>query len=354
MNRVKLLKELTLLDAAPGYEREVRNYMRKAMEKSGCEIIQDGLGSIFAVKKSKTKNAPKVMFAGHMDEVAFMITGYTKHGLLKFVPLGGWWNQTMLAQRVTITNANGKKLPGVISSIAPHLLTPELLKKPFEIKSMMIDCGFEDEADAKKHVEIGAFVTPRVEFEELGKHRLLSKAFDNRYGCAIALEILNELKDVELDVDLYIGATVQEETGLRGATTAANLINPDFFIAVDSSPARDTSGDMEELGRLGKGFLVRIHDRTMILNQNVKNFAIENAQAVKANYQFYTSPGGTDAGAVHISNQGVLSIVLGIPSRNIHTHSSIMDLRDYDAAYKTAISMLKNLNAKQIEELKNA
>ncbi len=354
MNRVDLLKELTTLDGAPGYEREVRDYMRQSMTKLGFEVIQDGLGSIFAVKKSKKSNAPKVMFAGHMDEVAFMITGYTKHGLLKFVPLGGWWNQTMLAQRVTVTNCNGKKLPGVISSIAPHLLTPELLKKPFEIKSMMIDCGFENDEEAKKYVEIGAFATPRVEFEELGENRLLSKAFDNRYGCAIALEILSELKDVELDVDLYIGATVQEETGLRGAKTAANLIKPDFFIAVDSSPARDTSGDMEELGRLGKGFLVRIHDRTMILNQNVKNFAIENAKSVNADYQYYTSPGGTDAGAVHISNEGVLSIVLGIPARNIHTHSSIMDLRDYDSAFKTAISMLKNLNEEKIKELKDA
>lgn len=353
MNRVNLLKDLTLLDAAPGYEREVRNYMRKEMEKSGLEIIQDGLGSIFAVKKSKKENAPKVMLAGHMDEVAFMITGHTKHGLLKFHTLGGWWNQTMLAQRVIVTTSTGKKISGVISSIAPHLLTPELLKKPFEISTMLIDCGFEDEEEAKSQVEIGDFATPDAAFVQLNENRLLAKAFDNRYGCAIVLEILNELKDVELDVDLYLGATVQEETGLRGATTASNLIKPDFFIAFDASPARDTSGDMNELGRLGKGFLVRIHDRTMILNPNVRDYAIKHADLQNAPYQYFTSPGGTDAGSVHISNDGVLSIVLGIPARNIHTHSSIMDLRDYDAAYKTAISMIKDLNSEIIKGLKN-
>ncbi len=354
MNRVELLKELTLLDAAPGFEREVRNYMKSKMEKLNYDVIQDGLGSIFAVKKSKNPNAKKVMLAGHMDEVGFMITGYTKHGLLKFTTLGGWWNQTMLAKRVTVTNKDGSKLTGVVSSIAPHLLTPDILKKPFEIDKMLIDCGFENEEDARKHVEVGAFVTPKVQFEKLGENRMLSKAFDNRYGCAIALEILDALKDTELDVDLYVGATVQEESGLRGAITSANLIKPDFFIAVDASPARDTSGDMEEFGRLGKGFLVRVLDRTMILNSNVRDFAINHAKKSNAKFQYYTSPGGTDAGAVHLTNQGVLSIVLGIPARNIHTHSSIIDLRDYDAAFVTALSMIKSLDSKKIMELHDA
>ncbi len=354
MDKIKLLNELTMLDAVPSNEKAVRDYMCNKFKELGFDYIQDGLGSVFAIKKSKQENAPKVMFAGHMDEVGFMITGITKHGLLQFQTLGGWWSQTMLAQRVKVTNSDGSSFTGVISSLAPHLLTPELLKQPFAIDKMLIDCGFEDEKDAKKHVEIGAFAAPVSNFEQLNENRLLGKAFDNRYGCALALDILSTLKDVELDVDLYIGATVQEESGLKGATTSANLIKPDFFIAADASPARDTSGDMNEHGRLGKGFLVRIHDRTMILGPNVRDYVIDIAKKIEAPYQYYTSPGGTDAGAVHISNSGVLSVVLGIPARNIHSHSSIMDVRDYDAAKKTAIAIIKDLNNNKIEEIKNA
>ncbi|MFV0425326.1 MAG: M42 family metallopeptidase [Bacilli bacterium] len=351
MKNIKILQDLCNLDAIAGYEDEVRHYMKTHMKAMNYEIIQDKLGSIFAYKPSKKENAPTIMIAGHMDEVGFIVTGYTKHGLLKIHPLGGFWSQVLLTMRVTVTNSKKEKYHGVVSTIAPHLLTPELRNVPYDIKNMEIDCGFIDEDDARQHVEIGAMVTPEKNFKKLSDNRYISKAFDNRYGCAMALDILCEIKNLELDVNLYIGATVQEETGLRGATTSANMIKPDIFIAVDASPARDTAGAVDELGRLGNGFLVRHFDRTYIHNRNFKNYILNLSDQNSVAYQDYFSPGGTDAGAVHISNNGVISTIFGIPARNIHTSSSIMDMRDYDSAKEIIMLVLNDLNKEKLKEI---
>lgn len=351
MKSIELLEELTQLNGAPGYEHQVRDYMKKKLSKYSDEIICDNLGSIFAVKKSKNENAPVVMFAGHMDEVGFMITNVNEYGLLKFHTLGGWWSQVLLAQKVVIETKNGP-IRGVISSISPHLLTDEQKSKPMDMDNMLIDCGFIDKEDALKHIAIGDFAVPYSTFEKLANNRVVAKAFDNRYGCALAIDILKSLKDVELDCHLYIGATVQEETGLRGATTAANLIKPDIFIAADASPARDMSGAKSELGRLGEGFLVRILDRTMILSPKMQKYALSIADKNKIKYQYFTSPGGTDAGAVHLSNNGVPSIVVGIPARGIHSHTSIIDMNDYDCAKKMVLALLKDINSDTLGSLR--
>ncbi len=353
MDKIKTLETLCNFDAIAGHEDEVRNYLKENFEKLNYKIVYDKLGSIFAYKPSKKQDAPTIMIAGHMDEVGFIVTGHTKHGLLKIHPLGGFWSQVLLTMRVTVTNTDGAKYHGVVSSSAPHLLTPEAAKVPFPLKDMEIDCGFEDEEDAKAHIEIGSIVTPDKNFKKLNDNRYLSKAFDNRFGCCMALDLLNEFKDLELDVNLYIGATVQEESGLRGATTSANMIMPDVFIAVDASPARDTAGEMNEFGRLGKGFLMRHIDRGFIHNPNFRRYICNLSDKNNIAYQDYHSPGGTDAVAVHVSNHGVLSTVVGIPSRNIHSASSIMDIRDYDSAKEIILSLVNDITNEKLKEIIN-
>lgn len=354
MEKFTILKQLCDLDAVAGHEDEVRKFMKDHMEKMKYEIIQDKLGGIFAYKPSKKSNAPTIMIAAHMDEVGFIVTGHTKHGLLKIHPLGGFWSQVLLTMRVSVTNCNGKKYSGTISSIAPHLLTPESASKPFDIKNMQVDCGFYDEDDAKKHIEIGSIVTPEANFKQLNENRYISKAFDDRFGCALALDLLHTLKDVELDVNLYIGANVQEEVGLRGAAVSAQMINPDVFIAVDSSPARDTDGDISEFGRLGEGFLIRHIDRGFIHNRAFKDYMCDLADKKNIKYQDYHSPGGTDAAMVHTRNEGILSTVVGIAARNIHTHSSIIDIRDYDSAKAIVLEIVNNIDYNIIKEVRDA
>jgi len=212
-----LFKTLTELPGAPGFEHQVRKFMKEQLAKYADEVIQDRLGSIFGVKRGK-EGGPVVMAAGHMDEVGFMVTSITDNGMIRFQPLGGWWNQVLLAQRVEIITDNGP-VPGVIGSIPPHLLDEEKRKKPMEMKNMLIDIGADDREDAEKiGVKPGQQIVPVCPFTPLAnRKKIMAKAWDNRFGCGLAIELLKELKDESLPNTLYAGATVQEEVGLRGA-----------------------------------------------------------------------------------------------------------------------------------------
>lgn len=340
----QLFQTLTELPGAPGYEHGVRAFMKKEMTPYADSIIQDGLGSIFGVR-SGAANGPRVMVAGHMDEVGFMVTAITENGMIRFQPLGGWWSQTMLAQRVRIYTKD-RAVEGVISSTPPHLLTDAQRTKPMDMKNMMIDIGADNKADAESiGIKPGQPILPVSPFTEMANpKKLMAKAWDNRYGCGLAIELLKELHGKELPNELYAGATVQEEVGLRGAQTAANMISPDFFFALDASPANDASGSKEEFGQLGKGVLLRIFDRSMVTHGGMRDFVLDTAESNRIPYQYFVSPGGTDAGRVHKSGQGVPSAVIGICSRYIHTHASIIHTDDYAAAKELLVKLVMTLD----------
>lgn len=344
-----LFKTLTELQGAPGNEHAVRDFMKSELVKYADEIVQDRLGGVFGVKKG---NGPRVMVAGHMDEVGFMVTKITRNGMIRFQPLGGWWSQVLLAQRVQIMTDNGPVI-GVIGSIPPHNLTPEQRKKPMEQKNMLIDIGADDEEDAK-HIGIrpGQQIVPITPFTPMANSKkILAKAWDNRYGCGLAIELLKELKEDTLPNELYAGATVQEEVGLRGAQVSANMIQPDIFYALDASPANDMAGDEKEFGQLGKGALLRIFDRSMITHRGIRDFILDTAESNDIPYQYFISQGGTDAGRVHISNEGVPSAVIGICSRYIHTHASMIHIDDYAAAKELLIKLVKSTDKNALEQI---
>ncbi|MEX3622255.1 M42 family metallopeptidase [Viridibacillus arvi] len=347
-----MFKTLTELPGAPGDERAVRTFMRQELSKYADEIVQDNLGGIFGLKKGD-ENGPRILVAGHMDEVAFMVTSITENGMLRFQPLGGWWNQVMLAQRVEVYATNGA-IPGVIASVPKHLLTPEMQSKPMEISNMLIDVGADDKADAEKMGIIpGQSIIPVCPFTPMANpKKIMAKAWDNRYGCGLAIELLKELKDEKLPNTLYSGANVMEEVGLRGAKVSANLIKPDLFFALDASPANDTSGDKTQFGQLGKGPLLRILDRTMITHRGMREYILDTAESNNIPYQYFVSPGGTDAGNVHISNDGVPSSVIGICSRYIHTHASIIHTDDLDAAKELIVKLVKNADRTTLETIR--
>jgi putative aminopeptidase FrvX len=351
---LQLFKTLTELPGAPGNEHAVRQFMRQELSKYADEIVQDRLGGIFGVKRGN-ENGPVVMVAGHMDEVGFMVTSITENGMIRFQPLGGWWSQVLLAQRVQIITDNGPII-GVIGSIPPHLLQEEQRNKPMDIKNMLIDVGADNKEDAKKMgIKPGQQIVPICPFTPMANpKKILAKAWDNRYGCGLAIELLKELKDETLPNILYSGATVQEEIGLRGAQTAANMIKPDIFFALDASPANDMTGDKKEFGHIGKGALVRIYDRSMVTHRGMREFVLDTAETHNIPYQYFVSPGGgTDAGRVHISNNGVPSAVIGICSRYIHTHASIIHVDDYAAAKQLLIELVKKCDKAVVEAIRN-
>lgn len=348
---LELFRQLTELPGASGNEHAVRAFMKEQLSQYADEVVQDRLGSIFGVKKG---NGPVVMVAGHMDEVGFMITSITDNGMLRFQPLGGWWNQVLLAQRVQIITENGPVI-GVIGSIPPHLLSEEQRKKPMEIKNMLIDIGADDREDAERiGIKPGQFAVPICPFTPLANQKkILAKAWDNRYGCGLAIELLKEVKDETLPNTLYSGATVQEEVGLRGAQTAANMIKPDVFFALDASPANDMSGDKNQFGQLRQGALIRIYDRTMVTHRGMREFVLDTAESNQIPYQFFVSQGGTDAGRVHLSNEGVPSAVIGICSRYIHTHASMIHIDDYQAAKELLIKLVRSCDQSTVEAIRN-
>ena len=184
--------------------------------------------------------------------------------------------------------------------------------------------------------------------------KIMAKAWDNRYGCGLAIELLKELKDETLPNTLYSGATVQEEVGLRGAQTAANMIKPDIFFALDASPANDASGDKTQFGQLGKGALLRIYDRSMVTHRGMREFIFDTAETHNIPYQYFISQGGTDAGRVHTSQLMVSqSAVIGVCSRYIHTHASIIHVDDYAAAKELITKLVRATDKTTLETIKN-
>ena len=339
---LQLFKTLTELPGAPGNEHAVRKFMKTELEKYSDELVQDNLGGIFGLKKGD-EQGPTILVAGHMDEVGFMVTQITANGMLRFQPLGGWWSQVLLAQRVEIMTDNGPVV-GVIGSIPPHLLSDEVRNKPMDIKNMLIDIGADDLEDAKRiGIQPGQQIVPICPFTPMANNKkILAKAWDNRYGCGLAIELLKELKDEKLPNTLYSGANVMEEVGLRGASASANLNKPDLFFALDASPANDMSGSKTEFGQLGQGTLLRIFDRSMITHRGMREFVLDTAETHNIPYQYFISQGGTDAGRVHTANEGVPSAVVGICSRYIHTSGSIIHTDDYAAAKELIVKLVRS------------
>ncbi|MUV39278.1 Glutamyl aminopeptidase [Lentibacillus sp. JNUCC-1] len=350
---LSLFKTLTELQGAPGHEHQVRAFMKQELARYADETIQDNLGGVFGVKNGEGKG-PKVMVAGHMDEVGFMITQITKNGMLRFQTLGGWWNQVMLAQRVQIMTDQGLVM-GVIGSIPPHNLTPEQRKKPMEVSNMLIDIGADDLEDAERiGIKPGQAAVPVCPFTPMANDKkIMGKAWDNRYGCGLSIELLKEVQNETLPNRLYSGATVQEEVGLRGAQVAANMIEPDIFYALDASPANDMSGDENAFGQLGKGALLRIFDRTMITHRGMREFVLDTAETHDIPYQYFISQGGTDAGRVHTSGDGVPSAVIGLCSRYIHTAASMIHVDDYAAAKELLVKLVKATDQQTVDTIRS-
>ncbi|WP_204696082.1 M42 family metallopeptidase [Geomicrobium sediminis] len=349
----EMFKTLTELAGPPGFEHDVRAFMKEELNKYSDEIVQDRLGSTFGLKKGP-EDGPKVLVAGHMDEVGFMVTSITKEGLIRFQTLGGWWSQVLLAQPVVVLTDHGK-IPGVVGSTPPHLLDDAMRNKPMPISEMYIDVGADDEEDAKRlGVRPGLAIVPDFPFTPMAnENKIMAKAWDNRYGVGLAIELLKEVQGETLPNNLYSGATVQEEVGLRGAKTAANLIQPDIFFALDASPANDTSGKKGEFGKMGEGALLRIYDRTMITHRGMREFILDTAESENIPYQYFISPGGTDAGAVHTANEGVPSAVVGVCARYIHTGASILNVKDYEAAKALITTLVRKTDRSTVKAIRS-
>ena len=315
------------------------------------ELSQDKIGSVICLKKG-TSEKPKIMLAGHMDEIGFMVKQITPEGFLKFLPLGGWFDQVLLGQRVIIHTVKGEVI-GVIGAKPPHLLPAEEREKVVKRKDMYIDIGAtsKDEVDAAG-VRLGDPVIPRADFVELaGGKTYLSKAFDDRVGTALVISALKELQEKSHPNSIYGVATVMEEVGLRGATTSVRAVDPDLAIILESDIAGDVPGIKPEESsiKLGKGPTVILYDARMIPNIRLRDFVLDIASKNKIPVQLSAiEAGATDGGIIHLHGTGVPTIVIGVAARHIHSHSSIIHRQDYDEAVKLLLALINGLDAKSV------
>lgn len=346
------IKYLTEIQSVSGAEENMRQVMTKEMTPFVDKIEYDGLGGVFGIKKSQAENAPRIMLASHMDEVGFMVSQIQDNGLFRVVPLGGWNPYVVSAQRFTLQTKKGD-YPVISSSVPPHLLRGTSGQKAVDVADILFDAGFVSKEEAESFgVRPGDTVVPEAEtiMTANGK-RVISKAWDNRYGCTLVLDVLEELANTELNNTLIAGANVQEEVGLRGAKVSTTKFRPDLFFAVDCSPAGDMDGKKDASGRLDDGFLLRIFDPGMIMLGRMREFIIKTAEENNIPYQSFVSKGGTDAGAAHMANDGVPSAVIGVPGRYIHTHQTMFSIKDYEAAKEMVLKLLLKLDRQTVDEI---
>jgi putative aminopeptidase FrvX len=348
---IELLRTLTEVDGVPGYESEVRAVLFDYLAPLG-EVSRDNLGSLICRQQG---DGPKVMLAGHMDEIGFMITHITKDGYLRFVQLGGWWDQVLLGHRVVIKTRKGNVV-GVIGAKPPHLLDAEERSKVVKKQDMYIDVGATSQAEAEATgVRIGDAVVPQADFQVMaGGKALLAKGFDNRVGCGLVIEALQHFKVTDHPNDLYGVTTVMEEVGLRGATTSARAIDPDVALVLETDIAGDVPGIKPEQARakLGAGPTIVMFDRGMVPNLKLRDLVIDTAEQAGIPLQISALPAGgsTDGAQIHLNNIGVPTVVLGVPTRHIHSHSSIIHLDDYENAVKLLNAVVARLDAATVDD----
>ncbi len=350
---VSLLKELTEAHAVPGHEDEVRAIFVDELEDCG-DLETDRNGSVFCETGGE---GPRVMVAGHMDEVGFLVQNITAEGFIQFVPVGGWWEHNLLSQRVEILTRGGEKIPGVVCSRPPHFLPEAQRRQVMAMDRMFIDVGADSRSFAKEElgISLGDPIAPQSDFTAMAREDyFMAKAFDNRVGMAGVIQAGKMLAQSMHPNRLVLCGTVQEEVGLRGAKTAAAMAKPDVALILEGPPADDTPGfsRADSQGRLGGGVQIRMFDPTAIANPRLARLAIEIAAAENIPHQVTVRrSGGTDAGSVHLANHGVPSIVLGVPARYIHSHNAIIDLNDYLNMITLVITLVRRLDQDTVDSL---
>jgi len=355
MNMTAIIKELSETDGASGFEREVRIKMEQLLAPISDEIVTDRIGSIFGVKTGEI-GGPRVLLAGHLDEVGFIITHITKDGFLRFDQLGGWWTHTIVAQRVKIKTGKGDII-GIVGSKPPHVLPVEERTKVVPMKDLFIDVGATSQEDVEKMgIGIGDSVVPVSEFFTMRSDELWAgKALDNCVGCAISLAVLERLQTQPHPNVVYAGATVQEEVGLRGAITSANLVQPDVAIAVDVAVAQDTPGleGLHGVSNVGGGPLVMVFDSHMIAHVGLRRLTEETARELGIKVQVLAQAGGgTDAGKFHLNGIGCPSISISFATRYIHSHTAILSKKDFEDAVNLITALIVKLDRQTIESLR--
>jgi len=349
---IGFIKELSNAPGVSGFEDAVLEILRRGGEGLG-DWDEDSMRNLYLHRHGKKAGQPVVMLDAHSDEVGFMIKAIKPNGMLEFIPMGGWVSSNLGAQKVLVRNDIGQWLPGIIASKPPHFLTEAEKKQSPEISNMTIDLGASsrDEVRESYKVSIAAPVVPDVSFSYSEEHDIMTgKAFDDRLGCAALISTLKELAGDTLRVNVTGAFASQEEAGLRGATVTAQKIKPDAAIVFEGTPADDTFADSYAAQTaIKKGPMLRHIDAKMITNPRFQRFSLDTARKNIIPVQEAIRTGGaTNGGVIHLAEKAVPVIVIGIPTRYIHSHNSIASYSDFENSVRLACEIIRSMDEKLI------
>ncbi|NLE43522.1 MAG: M42 family metallopeptidase [Chloroflexi bacterium] len=347
----QMLRELTEASGVAGHEREVRALLSTYFGPLGQQE-QDRIGSLAC---RQGESGPRVMLAGHMDEIGLMVNYVTPEGFLRFLPLGMWLDQVLLGQRVVVQTRKGD-IPGFIGFKPPHLMEMDERARLVNKRDMFIDIGATSKDETvEAGVRVGDPVVPAGTFEVMANGKsYMSKAFDDRVGVAVVVDVLRHFASRPHPNVIYGCATAMEELGSRGAKTLADLVHPDVAIVLES----DICGDVPDVKteespvRLGAGPGLKLHDARMIPNPVLRDLVVDTAAELGIPLQLSASLDfANDGMQIHVDRVGVPCAVVTVPARHIHSHGSIIHRTDYDQAVQVVVAVVAKLDSKRVASL---
>lgn len=351
-----ILRELSEAFGVSGNEGDVRAVVLDAVREHVDEVRVDTLGNVLAFKRGTARpGSPqagrrrmRVMLAAHMDEVGLMVVGHDKDGFLRVRSVGGIDARLLPG---TLLQVGPERIPGVIGVKPVHLLEKEEGEKVPKLEDLVVDIGARSKDEARKLAPLGTYATFATQFRELGP-TVSGKAFDDRAGCAVLVELLRG----EFRFDLYAAFTVQEEVGLRGARVATYAIEPDCAFALEGTIADDIprDKDVSPTTELGKGPAITVMDRTFIADRRLVHLLTSTAEELGIPYQIkQPGVGGTDSGAIHLTREGVPSVTVAVPCRYIHSPVALLSLEDFDNTVRLMRETLARLTRRTLERERN-
>ena len=325
MDYEQILSRLCALSAPSGFETAAAQAAAVSLRPLADEVYTTRLGSVVGVCRCGKENAPRLLLDAHLDEIGLIVTGH-EEGFLRFAPLGGV-DPRMLPDR-EVTLLTDPPIHGVVACLPPHVQTADDMDKSLPIKDLYIDAGLSQE-EAEQRVPIGTPATYRGGCAPLGDDLLCGKALDDRAGFAVLLDVLERLQGKQLNVDLYVLGSTQEETHASGAATAAYEIAPKLCVAVDVTHADSPDASKNETFKLGGGPVIGVGPNcARQMSNHLKRLAKEGD--IPFQIEVMSGSSGTNAWPVQISREGVATAVLSVPERYMHTPLEVVHRKDLE------------------------
>ena len=346
-----MLEKMSLVNGISGFEKQATRLMKSYIEDCVDEIKYDQLGSLVGIKKGT--GPLKMLITGHIDEIGFIVKDIDEGGFIKVQPVGGWMGQNLPSSLMVITTRDGKEIKGVFGAPSPHGKSVEERKKVVEPKDAFLDIGVLCKQEAfNLGIRKGDPITPVSEFSVMANEKcLMSKAWDDRIGAAVVIEVLRRLKDQEIYPTVYGAGTVQEEVGLRGAKTVGQMVQPDIAIAIDVTFSQDLPGDKGDV-KSGSGVALSVMDGSVIAHTGLLKALEKTCEHYDIPYTLdMIAAGGTDSGELSKVASGVINLTLSIPSRYMHSHRTIIHTDDYEATVDLLTHFIQDLDESLYKEI---